>query len=153
MSKPLIATMLTLLATTSAACDSLPKPPSSDPPNTARNASTSQWFGQSSNGSHSLVRQVSTGPTQFSFVETWFAGGKIIATEGQAIYEPSTGTNVYSYTKPEGIVVVRTSESAEGVSTRDQVLLSTMPSLFKAGDTITYIPRNQAPREKLLQLE
>lgn len=99
------------------------------------------------------MRKVSTGVNRYRFNETWLAGGKIIATEGTAYFEPSTNTNMYNYTKLEGIVVVQTSESASNNSTRDQVLNSTLPSLFKPGDTITYYPRDQAPRAKLMQLE
>ncbi|MEB3234203.1 MAG: hypothetical protein VKM98_02145 [Cyanobacteriota bacterium] len=144
--------LLLSVGTLLASCDSLPKPPASDPPNTARNASTSQWFGQSSNGSHSLVRQVSTGPNRFQFTETWFSGGKIIRTEGSGLYEPSSETNIYTYTKPEGVVVVKTTETKLDDTTIDTVLNSTV-ALFKPGDRITYYPRNKAPRDKLRQVE
>lgn len=116
-SQPLKASIMAALAvitSSTSSCSSLPKQPASDPTNTPRNASTSEWFGQSSNGSHSFVRQVSTGIERYLFSETWFAGGKIIATEGSCYFEPSTNTNtntnLYNYSKPEGIVVVQTNE-------------------------------------------
>jgi len=88
------------------------------------------------------VRQVSTGPNQFQFMETWYVGGKIILTEGMGHYEPSTKTNIYSYSKPEGIVVVKTEEQNEDETTIDTVLNSTIP-LFKPGETIRYRPREE----------
>jgi len=126
---------------TSAGCDSLPKPPRTDPQGTAINASSSLWLGTSSNGSTSRVRQVSTGPNQFQFRETWYVGGKIILTEGSGHYEPSTHTNIYNYTKPLGVVVVKTVEQADELSTIDTVLNSTVP-LFKVGDRIRYLRRD-----------
>jgi hypothetical protein len=123
-------------------CDRLPEPPRTDPEGTPLNASSSLWYGVSSNGSTSRVRQVSTGPNQFQFMETWYMGGKIILTEGTGYYEPSSQTNIYSYTKPQGIVVVKTEEEAGEGTTTDTVLNSTI-SLFKTGETIRYKPRAQ----------
>lgn len=123
-------------------CNRLPDPPRTDPEGTSLNASSSLWYGISSNGSTSRVRQVSTGPNQFQFMETWYVGGKIILTEGTGQYEPSTKTNIYTYTKPPGTVVVRTDEQIEEGTTLDTVLNSTI-SLFKAGETIRYKPRNK----------
>jgi hypothetical protein len=124
-------------------CSSLPEPPRTDPEGTALNATSSLWMGISSNGSTSRVRQVSTGPNQFQFMETWYVGGKIILTEGTGQYEPSTKTNIYAYTKPPGTVVVRTEEQTEDGTTIDTVLNSTI-SLFKAGETIRYKPRAES---------
>ena len=56
------------------ACDPLPGRLRTDPPGTALNTSSSRWYGVSSTGSYSNVRQVTTGLHQFSFKETWFRG-------------------------------------------------------------------------------
>ena len=121
-------------------CDNLPEPPQTDPEGTALNASTSLWMGVSSNGSTSRVRQVSTGPNEFQFTETWYVGGKIINTEGSGKYEPRSQTNIYTYTKPQGTVVVKTSEEEQDRKTIDTVLNSTI-DLFKVGETISYTKR------------
>ena len=123
-------------------CSSLPEPPRTDPEGTALNASSSLWLGSSSNGSTSRVRQVSTGPNQFQFMETWYVGGKIILTEGTGQYEPSSKMNIYQYTKPKGIVVVKTEEQPAEGTTTDTVINSTIP-LFKVGDRIIYQPRDR----------
>jgi hypothetical protein len=136
------AVMSAGLLLVSAGCNSLPEPPRTDPEGTALNASSSLWMGSASNGSTSRVRQVSTGPNQFQFMETWYVGGKIILTEGTGQYEPSTKTNIYTYTKPKGVVVVKTEEQAEGRITTDTVLNSTIP-LLKVGDRIIYQPRTK----------
>ena len=138
MAAGLMASLLVL----GSGCSSLPEPPRTDPEGTALNASSSLWMGSSSNGSTSRVRQVSTGPNQFQFMETWYLGGKIILTEGTGQYEPSTKTNIYNYTKPKGIVVVKTEEQPAEGTTTDTVINSTMP-LFKVGDRIIYQPRNR----------
>lgn len=122
-------------------CDDLPMRLSQDPVGTAPNASTSRWRGRSSDGTFSRVRQVSTGPNSFSFSEDWTEGSKVISsvhTVGTGRYEPSTKTNIYVYTKPvAGVVVVRTEDNSDGLSTTDTVINSTFP-LLKVGETITY---------------
>ena len=122
-------------------CDDLPMRLRQDPVGTSPNASTSHWRGRSSDGRFSLVRQVATGPNSFSFSENWFAGSKAnssIHTVGTGRYEPSTRTNIYVYSKPvQGVVVVRTEDDSDGLSTTDTVINSTFP-LLKVGEKITY---------------
>ncbi len=122
-------------------CDELPMRLRQDPAGTAINARTSHWRGRSSDGSFSRVRQVTTGRNSFSFSENWYKGSKVISpihTVGSGRYEPSTRTNIYTYTKPvAGVVVVRTEDGDDGLSTTDTVINSTFP-LLKVGETITY---------------
>lgn len=134
--------MLPLLLPLLVGCDPLPRRMPRDPQGTALNASTSHWRGYSSTGAYGILRQVSTGPNRFSFHETWFRGkGQgAVETIGRAVYEPSTHVNIYTYSQPEGVVVVQTREVKEDRVTEDKVLASTLP-LFKAGETITYTLR------------
>jgi hypothetical protein len=129
------------LALVVAGCDDLPQRLRKDPAGTFPNASTSRWRGRSSDGSWSRVRQVSTGVNTFSFTEDWFEGSKVVAsvhTVGTGRYEPSNGTNIYTSSKPvAGVVVVKTEDSKDGLSTTDTVINSTFP-LFKVGEKITY---------------
>ena len=122
-------------------CDELPMRLRQDPVGTVPNASTSRWRGRSSDGTVSRVRQVATGPNTFSFTEDWYEGSKVLSsihTVGTGRYEPSTRTNIYTYTKPvAGVVVVRTEDSGDGLSTTDTVINSTFP-LLKVGEKITY---------------
>ncbi|MEY2643961.1 MAG: hypothetical protein RLZZ611_610 [Cyanobacteriota bacterium] len=121
------------------ACDPLPQRLPRDPDGTARNASTSRWRGLSSSGAYSMVRQVTIGTNRFSFRETWFRGkasGRLI-TFGTGTYEPKTAINIYDYSQPAGIVVVRTRELEEGSITEDTVVATTLP-IFRVGETITY---------------
>ena len=124
------------------ACDPLPGRLRTDPPGTALNTSSSRWYGVSSTGSYSNVRQVTTGLHQFSFKETWFRGkgSKPLVTIGKGSYTPATGLNIYQYSQPPGVVVVRTSEGQEALSTEDEVLASTLPQ-FQPGERITYTLR------------
>jgi hypothetical protein len=138
--RTLQASLIASLMLLGTSCSSLPEPPRTDAEGTALNASTSLWLGVSSNGSTSRVRQVSTGPNQFEFTETWYVGGKIIYTEGRGKYEPKSETNIYSYTKPEGVVVVKTTEEEEDRKTIDTVLNSTI-DLFRPGEKIIYTKR------------
>lgn len=134
--------LLTGLGCCLAACDPLPGRLRTDPPGTAFNAHSSRWQGQSSTGAYGLVRQVTTAPNQFSFKETWFRGkakGSLV-TIGKGTYESSTGINIYEYSQPPGVVVVRTDEGHEELSTEDTVLASTLPQ-FKPGERITYTLR------------
>jgi hypothetical protein len=132
---------LALLLGLASGCDDLPQRLRRDPPGTAPNASTSRWRGRSSDGTWSRVRQVATGRNTFSFTEDWFEGSKVVAsvhTVGTGRYEPSTGTNIYTYTRPlAGVVVVKTEDSRDGISTTDTVINSTFP-LLQVGERITY---------------
>jgi hypothetical protein len=123
-------------------CDPLPGRLRTDPPGTALNTSSSRWYGLSSTGAYSNVRQVTTGLHQFSFKETWFRGkgSQPLVTVGKGSYTPATGINIYQYSQPSGVVVVRTSEGHEALSTEDEVLASTLPQ-FKPGERITYTLR------------
>ena len=120
-------------------CDSLPARMPRDPQGTALNASSSSWRGVSSTGAYSLVEQVTTAENQYSFKETWCRGKgpDSVTTRGKGVYEPSTQINIYQYSDPPGIVVVRTRETKEAMETEDTVLASTIP-MFKAGEKITY---------------
>ncbi|MFM7314264.1 MAG: hypothetical protein ACKO0M_14070 [Cyanobium sp.] len=142
LSSTVVALPFTLIGGLLAGCDDLPMRLRKDPTGTMPNASTSRWRGTSSDGTHSRVRQVATGPNTFSFSEDWYEGSKVldsIHTVGTGRYEPSTQTNIYTYTKPvAGVVVVRTEDNDDGISTRDTVINSTLP-LFKVGEVITYI--------------
>ena len=113
-----------------------------DPAGTALNASTSHWRGYSTSGAYGIVRQVTTAPNRFTFHETWFRGkGKgLVETIGQGTFEPQTDINIYEYSKPPGVVVVRTREVKEESVTEDTVLATTIP-LFKVGERITYTLR------------
>lgn len=124
------------------ACDPLPGRLRTDPPGTAFNATTSRWYGLSSTGAYGNVRQVTTGVNQFSFKETWFRGkgNKPFVTVGKGSYTPSTGINIDEYSQPPGVVVVRTEEGHEALSTEDEVLASTLPQ-FQPGERITYTLR------------
>jgi hypothetical protein len=111
-------------------------------PGTALSTSSSSWYGQSSTGAYSSVRQVTTGLNQFSFKKTWFRGkgNQPVVTVGKGTYEPSTAINIYEYSQPPGVVVVKTSQGKDKLTTEDKVLASTIP-LFKAGEVITYTLR------------
>ena len=125
-----------------AACDSLPARMPRDPPASDFNTSTSHWRGYSSTGAYGLVRQVATGPNRFTFEETWFRGKgpRMVTTIGQGTFEPSTNINIYDYSQPKGVVVVRTREGKDTLQTVDTVIATTIP-LFKVGETITYTLR------------
>ena len=120
-------------------CDSLPARMPRDPQGTALNASSSVWRGISSTGAYSMERQVTTAENRFSFQETWYRGKGTdpVTTRGTGSYEPKTQINIYQYSEPLGVVVVKTVETKESMETQDTVLASTIP-LFKVGETITY---------------
>jgi hypothetical protein len=123
------------------ACDELSRARRRDDPASALNTRTSKWRGRSSDGSYSHVEQVSTGKNSFVFNETWYKKGpNPIKTSGAGHFEASNGTNIYTYTKPPGVVVVRTDESPDEISTVDTVINTTVP-LFKVGEQITYTVR------------
>ena len=122
-----------------AGCDSLPARMPRDPQGTAFNTSSSTWRGISSAGGYSLVRQVTTAENRFSFQETWYRGKgpDSVNTSGVGSYEPSTQINIYQYSQPKGVVVVRMVETKQARETEDTVLATTIP-LFKVGEKITY---------------
>jgi len=122
-------------------CDELSRAKRRDDPASALNTRTSKWRGNSSDGSYSHVEQVSTGKNSFVFSETWYKKGpKPIKTSGSGRYEESNNTNIYTYTSPPGVVVVRTDESPDEISTVDTVINTTIP-LFKVGEQISYTVR------------
>jgi hypothetical protein len=122
-------------------CDELSRAKRRDDPASALNTRTSKWRGNSSDGSYSHVEQVSTGKNSFVFSETWYKKGpKPIKTSGSGRYEESNSTNIYTYTTPPGVVVVRTDESPDEISTVDTVINTTIP-LFKVGEQISYTVR------------
>lgn len=141
MRRATFALPLAVLTILLSGCDELPMRLREDPAGTAANASTSRWRGRSSDGTFSRVRQVATGPNSFSFSEDWYEGSKVLSsihTVGTGRYEPSTRTNIYTYSKPQaGVVVVRTEDSNDGLSTTDTVINSTLP-MFRVGETIVY---------------
>ena len=123
------------------ACDELSQARRRDDPASALNTRTSKWRGYSNDGSYSHVEQVSTGKNSFVFSETWYKKGpEPIKTSGSGRYEESNGTNIYTYTKPAGVVVVRTDESPDEISTVDTVINTTIP-MFKVGEQINYTVR------------
>jgi hypothetical protein len=122
-------------------CDELSRAKRRDDPASALNTRTSKWRGNSSDGSYSHVEQVSTGKNSFVFSETWYKKGpKPIKTSGSGRYEESNSTNIYTYTTTPGVVVVRTDESPDKISTVDTVINTTIP-LFKVGEQISYTVR------------
>ncbi len=123
------------------ACDELSRAKRRDDPAFALNTRTSKWRGNSSDGSYSHVEQVSTGKNSFVFSETWYKKGpKPIKTSGSGRYEESNSTNIYTTTTTPGVVVVRTDESPDEISTVDTVINTTIP-LFKVGEQISYTVR------------
>jgi hypothetical protein len=130
-----------LLIASGYGCDDLSRAQRKDDPTSSLNAKTSKWRGNSSDGSYSRVDQVSTGKNSFVFTETWYKKGpKPIKTSGSGRFEASDSTNIYTYTNPPGVVVVRTEESRDEISIVDTVINTTIP-LFKAGEQITYTVR------------
>ena len=122
-------------------CDELSRAHRKDDPASALNTKTSKWRGNSSDGSYSMVDQVSTDKNSFVFTETWYKKGpKPIKTSGSGHFEASNSTNIYTYSNPSGVVVVRTDESPDEISTVDTVINTTIP-LFKVGEQITYTVR------------
>ena len=67
-------------------------------------------------------------------------GDGMVNTVGEGTFEPKTSINIYEYSKPKGVVVVRTREVKEESVTEDTVLATTIP-LFKVGEKITYTLR------------
>ena len=122
-------------------CDELSRAQLKDDPASSLNTKTSKWRGNSSDGSYSKVDQVSTGKNSFVFTENWYKKGpEPIKTSGSGRFEASNSTNIYTYSKPSGVVVVRTEESPDEISTVDTVINTTIP-LFQVGEKITYTVR------------
>ncbi|MCF8140705.1 MAG: hypothetical protein K9J75_06330 [Cyanobium usitatum Tobar12.5m-G36] len=122
-------------------CDELSRYHRKDDPASSLNTKTSKWRGNSSDGSYSRVDQVSTGKNSFAFTETWYKKGpKPIKTSGSGRFEASNSTNIYTYSTPSGVVLVRTEESDDETSMVDTVVNTTIP-LFKVGEKITYTVR------------
>jgi len=137
---PSVGTWLLLIAG-SYGCDELSRAQRKDDPASALNTKTSKWRGNSSDGSYSRVDQVSTGKNSLAFTETWYKKGhEPIKTSGSGRFKASNSTNIYTYSKPSGVVVVRTDESPDEISTVDTVINTTIP-LFKVGEQITYTVR------------
>jgi len=130
-----------LLIAGSYGCDELSRAHRKDDPASALNTKTSKWRGNSSDGSYSRVDQVSTGKNSFVFTETWYKKGpEPIKTSGSGRFEASNSTNIYTYSNPSGVVVVRTEDSPDEISTVDTVINTTIP-IFKVGEQITYTMR------------
>ena len=130
-----------LLIAGSYGCDELSRAHRKDDPTSSLNTKTSKWRGNSSDGSYSRVDQVSTGKNSFAFTETWYKKGpKPIKTSGSGRFEASNSTNIYTYSTPSGVVLVRTEESDDETSMVDTVVNTTIP-LFKVGEKITYTVR------------
>ena len=130
-----------LLIASGYGCDELSRAHRKDDPASALNAKTSKWRGNSSDGSYSRVDQVTTGKNSFAFTETWYKKGpKPIKTSGSGRFEASNSTNIYTYSTPSGVVLVRTEESDDETSMVDTVVNTTIP-LFKVGEKITYTVR------------
>lgn len=53
------------------------------------------------------------------------------------MFSGETHTNIYRYSEPAGVVVVRTEETWEDLEVVDTVLASTLP-IFQVGERITY---------------
>ena len=98
----LLAPVLAAAALLLSACDPLPGRLRTDPPGTALNTSSSRWYGVSSTGAYSNVRQVSTGLHQFSFKETWLRGkgSKPLVTIGKGSYTPATASTFINTASP-----------------------------------------------------
>lgn len=146
MKNYLLSGVLFLIIAGVSSCDKLPNSAANNAPTSpvastapASNADTSNWKGMSSDGTSSLVNQVSTGDNTYSFTETWtLADGSKVETEGTGVYDDASKTNVYTYTKPKAAVVkVSTEEKDDGNTTIDTVLESTS-DLFSVGEKITY---------------
>jgi hypothetical protein len=101
------------------------------------NASTRRWQGASSDGSSSVVTQRRTGRNSFAFEETWSIDGRTVETAGTGEYDPARKTNIYSYSKPPGTVLVQTEEHRRKDQTVDTVVKSNV-EVLSVGERITY---------------
>jgi len=90
--------------------------------------STSRWSSLSSSRAYGFIKQQATGVNTFGFEETWIhgKGPKWIATVGKGTYGTTTGLNIYEYSKPRGIVVVRTEGGRDEQSTKNTILATTL---------------------------
>ena len=119
------------------ACSSEVRSVRSDIPGVPFNASTRRWQGASSDGSRSVVSQRRTGRNSFAFEETWTIDGRTVETAGTGEYDPARGTNIYTYSKPPGTVLVQTDEHRTKDQTVDTVLKSDV-EVLSVGEKITY---------------
>ncbi len=146
MKKSLISVSAILALGIFTSCDKLPNSASGNTPVApvattapASNADTSNWKGMSSDGSSSVISQVSTGNNTYSFTETWtMADGSKVETEGTGVFDEATKTNVYTYTKPTASVVKVSTEEKDGGNTSIDTVLESNSDLFSVGEKITY---------------
>lgn len=108
-----------------------------DIPGVPFNTSTRRWRGASSDGSSSVVSQRRTGKNTFAFEETWTIDGQTVETAGTGEYDPGKKTNIYTYSKPPGTVLVQTDELRRRDQTLDTVLKSNV-GVLSVGERITY---------------
>lgn len=146
MKNYLLSGVFVLIIAGISSCDKLPNSSASNAPVApvessapASNADTSNWKGMSTDGSSSLVSQVSTGDDTYSFTETWtMADGSKVETEGTGVYDEASKTNVYTYTKPKAAVVKVSTEEKEDGNTSIDTVLESNSDLFSVGEKITY---------------
>jgi hypothetical protein len=119
-----------------AACGTQAGSGRSDIPGVPFNASTRRWQG-SSDGSSSVVTQRRTGRNSFAFEETWSIDGRTVETAGTGEYDPARKTNIYTYSKPPGTVLVQTEEHRGKDQTVDTVVKSNV-EVLSVGERITY---------------
>jgi hypothetical protein len=120
-----------------AACGTQAGSGRSDIPGVPFNASTRRWQGASSDGSSSVVTQRRTGRNSFAFEETWSIDGRTVETAGTGEYDPARKTNIYTYSKPPGTVLVQTEELRRKDQTVDTVVKSNV-EVLSVGERITY---------------
>jgi hypothetical protein len=120
-----------------AACGSHGTSGRADIPGVPFNTSTRSWKGASSDGSSSVVSQRRTGKNRFAFEETWTIDGRTVETAGTGEYDPARKTNIYTYSKPPGTVLVQTEEHRTKDQTVDTVVKSNV-EVLSVGERITY---------------
>jgi hypothetical protein len=120
-----------------AACGTQAGSGRSDIPGVPFNASTRRWQGVSSDGSSSVVTQRRTGRNSFAFEETWSIDGRTVETAGTGEYDPARKTNIYTYSKQPGTVLVQTEEHRGKDQTVDTVVKSNV-EVLSVGERITY---------------
>ena len=108
-----------------------------DIPGVPFNTSTRRWKGASSDGSSSVVSQRRTGKNSFAFEETWTIDGRTVDTAGTGEYDPGKKTNICTYSKPPGTVLVQTDEHRKMDQTVDTVVKSNV-EVLSVGERITY---------------
>lgn len=90
--------------------------------------STSRWSSLSSSRAYGFIKQQATGVNTFGFEETWIhgKGAKRIATIGKGTYETTTELNINKYSKPRGVVVVRTEGGRDEQLSKTTILATTL---------------------------